>query len=120
MMDAVEYLKAKNRLLCKHESDFTCINCPLSHMNNDKKITCGKFEKNYPEKAVKIVEQWAKEHPKKTYLSVLLEKFPKTFLCEGGTPAMCPHRIFGGEEWEKCNCGNDCIDCWNREYKEEK
>ena len=46
-----------------------CRDCPL--------IIAVNWKLNYPEKAVEIVEKWAKENPVKTYLSVLLEKLPK-------------------------------------------
>lgn len=78
-----------------------------------------------PNKTIEIVEQWAKEHPVKTYLSVLLEKFPKTQFNRNKTPNFCPHNIFGEKakfkECDNCDIGSVCLclKCWNREYKEE-
>lgn len=118
-MEAVEYLKAKGRMT--NTCNIGCNNCLLSTQNNGKNLDCSNFENEFPELAVEAVEQWANEHPVKTYLSVLLEKFPKAFLRkEDGTPTSCPHKLFSGEGWDKCGCICNCKDCWNREYKEEE
>jgi hypothetical protein len=111
-MNAVEYLKIKERL-CKNA---TCIDCPLNHRNNGLNNTCGVFEKKHPDQAVEIVENWSKEHPVKTYLSVLLEKFPNVKLDEG-IPTTCPYHLFNIDN-RKCP-SLICVKCWNREYKEE-
>lgn len=66
-------------------------------------------------------EQWAEENPVKTYLSVLLEKFPNVQMnTVNGIPEFCPQCIFGGEVWVKCDYTSEtCMKCWNREYKEQ-
>lgn len=81
-MDAVEYLKAKARMtkvgdgvhddLC----GISCDECPLYDENNGMEVDCQNLESFYPEKAVKIVEKWAKEHPIKTRQSEFLKMFP--------------------------------------------
>jgi hypothetical protein len=116
-MDAVEYLKNKARM-CEEN---TCHECGLTFDDWDSKSPCLDTERDYPEKAVEIVEKWAKENPVKTYLSVLLEKFPNAKLNEKGLPTIiCPNMIFRVEN----GCGNGqfmtCLECWNREYKEEE
>ena len=110
-MDAVKYLKAKKRMC----DLFDCCNgCPLEDSNTDG--WCGEHKR--PEEIVEIVEQWAKENPPRTYLSVLLEKLPNAKLDEYGTPKkFCPKDIFKTPD-ERC-AGAICSDCWNREYKEE-
>jgi hypothetical protein len=123
-MKAVEYLKEKARMTNGCGSQCNPVRCPLSSDNtaiNGIGLSCTLFEKRYPEKAVEIVEKWAKENPPKTYLSVLLEKLPKAVLDEDGTPAICPHNLFGGKKWDKCKGSTfgGCEICWNREYKEE-
>ena len=119
-MNAIEYLKEKARMTNNCD---TCRNCPLDIENNEENLTCVNLESNDPVKAVEIVEKWAKENPVKTYLSVLLEKFPNVPLDSQGIPkAFCPENICGGYEWEHCNgiIDNKCTKCWNREYKEEE
>ncbi len=94
--------------------------CPLGNRNNGTKKTCNEYEAENTEEAIAIVEQWSKEHPVRTYLSVLLEKFPNVELDEDdGTPHLCPKSIFGiNAEFERCAL-NRCKECWNREYKED-
>lgn len=116
-MKAVEYLKTKNRMTNNCEA--YCFNCLLGSGLNGQKVTCKRLEIEFPEEAVEIVEKWAKENPVKTYLSVLLEKFPNTKLTEDKYPNLCPDAIFDITTGLKECCEMECVDCWNREYKEE-
>ena len=115
-MEAVEYLKVRARM-CK----VGCARCILSNRYNGRAILCEVLQRDYPEEAVRMVEEWAKENPVKTYLSVLLEKFPNTKLNNKGTPTcICPNMIFKVENGCRNGQFMACIDCWNREYKEEE
>ncbi len=117
-MDAVKYLKEKYRMT--NNCCGSCMKCPLGNRNNRTKKACNEYEAENTEEAIAIVEQWAKEHPVKTYLSVLLERFPNVVLGGNGTPAICPHNLFGGEKWDKCDGSFFiCDNCWNREYRED-
>lgn len=100
-MNAVEFLKERDRLTECCSID--CLECRLEADN----CLCG-FD---AERIVAIVEEWAKDCPKPTYLSKIQEVFPrinenqfclKSFLLEG-----------------KLNCQDfkSCEDCWNQEYK---
>lgn len=111
-MKAVDYLKAKGRIC-----NGACDGCVLE--NNDTIFNCIRFETTYPEQAVEIVSKWAKEHPVKTYLSVLLERFPNAKLKSGGKPHGCPGYFFNINK-ECPGLKAICVDCWNREYKEEE
>ena len=73
-MDAVEYVKTKYRLCRSKDS---CFECPLEDKEN-----CGYIMDTieYVEKAVQIVEQWAKDHPVKTRQSEVLKQFPNADL----------------------------------------
>lgn len=111
-MDDVKYFKERKRMTedCKY-----CVDCPLNLSNNGKRLSCGKFENNYPEKAIAIVEEWAKEHPVGTYESVFLEKFPNARMAD--VINICVETIFGNSVPE---CGDiNCEDCWNREVEDE-
>ena len=118
-MNAIDYLKEKGRMT--KDCTIHCDDCPFYYDNNGTENDCTNFDSLYPEQAIEIVEKWAKENPVKTYLSVLLEKLPKAVLDENGTPAICPHNLFGGKQWDKCKSSTfgGCEICWNREYKEE-
>lgn len=114
-MNAVDYLKAKERMT--KECCISCDECPLSKNSNGKNVDCMWLRRKYPERIVEIVEKWAKENPPKTYLSVLLEKFPNATMGEDGCPKCCPTSLFNIEQ----ECPKlPCDKCWNREYKEEE
>ncbi len=113
-MKAVDYLKTMKRM-CNFYTH--CSKCPLGEAGNSDELDCEEYESAYPEKAVEIVKKWAKEHPPKTYLSVLLEEFPDTKLNSEGYPFFCAISIYG--DLHKPNCTHTaCRDCWNREIKE--
>lgn len=56
-MSAREYHLIKRRM-CKN-----CPVCPLNEAAINLFIDCKRFEREYPEKAVALVENWAEEHP---------------------------------------------------------
>lgn len=114
--------RAKNGL-CK----LGCSNCPLCSINNNKGQSCTAFEMLYPEKAVKAVQRWSDEHPQKTYLTDLLEKYPNIPLDNNGKPAyVCPHDLglmsvaicklglMSVEDCKKDSNKNKCVECWNQ------
>ena len=81
-MDAVEFLKEKSRMcntfnLC--DGGGYKETCELYQEG----LTCADYTNDYPEKAVEIVEQWAKEHPRKTRQSAFLKMFPDAFVYQG-------------------------------------
>ena len=93
-MDAVEYIKEAKRI-CKSRS--VCRNvsgkCPLLDENGHCTATadiCAADVIEKTEKAVQIVEQWAKEHPVKTRQSEFLKIFPNAKLGINGVPAIRP------------------------------
>lgn len=115
-MDAVEYLKQKNRMT--NNCTIACNTCPLAIENNNRNLVCANLERHYIEEAVAAVENWAKEHPVRTYKSVFLERFPDAKVEHSGTPCPCIIYIFG-EKAKPVNCGTSgCVYCWNREAKE--
>jgi hypothetical protein len=116
-MKAVDYFKIKGRMT--DNCDMNCGKCLLYAMNNGRGAFCGKYEVLNPKEAIEIVSKWAKEHPVKTYLSVLLERLPNIqFECDG-TPNFCPDDVFKIKLKPSACDEIDCIDCWNREYKED-
>lgn len=85
-MDALEFLRERKRMcnLCKH-----CEGCPL------ERAGCGlgtsASDEEY-EKIIAAVEQWSKEHPRKTRQSVFLEQYPNAPL-DGGALVLCPRAV---------------------------
>lgn len=115
-MDAVEYLKQKNRMT--NNCTIACNTCPLAIENNNRNLVCANFERHYIEEAVAAVENWAKERPEKTYKSVFLEMFPNVKTTKEGHPDFCLKRLLGAKgEDDICSCDITCGDCWNREVE---
>ena len=106
-MDAVQFLKIKAKLC-----DGYCVDCPLSYNNNGTGIGCREFINSIPEKAVELLEKWAKEHPQKTYMQDLMEKFPNMALNDVGIPYPC--RAYLYNKSGRCIHHNgSCAECWN-------
>ena len=116
-MNAVEYLNQSKRM-CESYSN-KCDYCGIFIVKGYG-ASCHWWTTNYPKQAIAIVEQWAKEHPVKTYLSVLLEKFPNNNICPHSFPSFCVEEVYGTRAGMNCNkLQVQCMKCWNREYKEE-
>lgn len=102
-MDAVKYVKALRRL-CSSRDD--CFGCPL-----ENKEDCCCITDTSTEKAVQIVEEWAKEHPVKTRQSELLKLFPNTKI-DRVVIIFCPRNFLPeGEKNEYCKGNKSCREC---------
>ena len=124
-MDAVKYFEKKKRMLdslgrtsggCVSVS---CLVCPLGCFKNGERVDCGELEVMHPERAIEIIEKWSQEHPRKTFLSDFLEKYPNAKLCENDAPyGACPENLGYCEE-TYCETNKlDCVACWNRPLEE--
>jgi hypothetical protein len=116
-MDAVKFLKEKKRM-CISSGDDSCHGCPIYAECGI--LTCAQFQDTLPNQTVKIVEKWAKEHPRETRLSQFLKYYPNAPLDMYGIPHACV-KDFGIVEYEYL-CSDDCTDCpdcWNTPIKEE-
>lgn len=117
-MDALKFLNEVKRMCEFYTKGYDCDDCPLCKKDG---LLCDISELSYDKhtQVLSLVEKWSKEHPKRTYLSVLLEKFPKTVLNEFGIPSFCPSYL-GFKEFQDARCGEyeRCENCWNKEYKE--
>lgn len=99
----------KHRYICEVEG---CADCPLHWSKNGMSISCTKLEKNYPGKAISIVQRWSDEHPQKTYLSEFLKNYPNASLVHDGTPEICLRKL-GLTDIKTCRVGG-CVECWNQ------
>ena len=119
-MDAVEFLKEKSRMcntfnLCDGEGYKET--CELYREG----LTCADYTNDYPEKAVEIVERWAKEHPKKTRQSEFLKMFPRVEKAADGMVAFCPEDMDSEFVCPIKNGGyrDQCIGCREKYWLEE-
>lgn len=111
-MDALEFLKERKRL-CNSYSD--CCDCPLgssrcviNHVTSDEDC----------KRIVTAVEQWSKEHPRKTRQSVFLEQYPEAEIYANGVLSFCPMPISAAHRYSNGGCRNPeklCRDC-RREF----
>lgn len=119
-MDAVEFLKEKSRMcntfnLC--DGGGYKETCELYKEG----LTCADYTNDYPEKAVEIVERWAKEHPRKTRQSELLKLFPRAEKAADGMVAFCPEDMDSKFVCPIKNGGyrDQCIGCREKYWLEE-
>ena len=110
-MDALEFLKERKRMCNSYKS---CDSCPLAegrcvinHVTSDEEC----------KRIITAVEQWSKEHPRKTRQSVFLEQYPNVMLNTNGIIDIPPcrmdtkqHPVNGNDCWNK-----SCEAC-NREF----
>jgi hypothetical protein len=99
-MDAVEYLKARERYWKNGNTGMTM-----------------RLEKADPEKAVYEIEKWAGKYPVKTRAKDFLEKHPSAPL-EDGYPVACAEFCGYGACGEKPP--KSCQKCWDRPLEEEE
>ena len=111
-MDAIEYIKEAKRL-CRSQSICESVSgkCPLLDENGcctSHIYILDAIEE--AEKAVQIVEKWAKDHPLKTRQSEFLRMFPNAQI-QDDVIWMCPKCIsYDYKPEENCNEIN-CCDC---------
>lgn len=83
-MDAVEFLVERKRLCSSYKG---CVGCPFGAAecvvrDMTSEYTCKRI--------VAAVEQWSKEHPRKTRQSVFLEQWPNVAVSEDGVIKIRP------------------------------
>lgn len=108
-MDAVKFLFEAGRMCDFYEDCDECGSVDFCHIRTwiDRE-KCKRFVEN--------IEKFSSEHPQKTMLQDVLEKFPNIMRKANGLPAICPD-FFG---FEKIMCPKtdngfmDCKKCWNR------
>lgn len=111
-MDAVEFLKEKERMCSKCGM---CSVCPADKQNNGFDMDCDNLEVKKPEELVAIVERWSAEHPKKTRQSEFLKMFPNADLTRGEVINICSrYTDVNYRKQDEC-CDTDCGECM-KEY----
>ena len=110
-MDAVKFLKAKNRMYKEHD----CFGCPIG--TKDRGCAAGTQcnDEKTVEETVKIVEKYEAEHPTKTRQSELLKIIPDAKMLDGVLD-LCPERIL--QEFD-CDEKKTCSQCLEEYWLEE-
>ena len=112
-MDALEFLKEERRMCDSFNA--MCVKCPLG--DTGCCVIVGDTDREL-ENEVTAVEQWSKEHPRKTRQSVFLEQWPETRIGDDGVLQINPCSISASHRNALGNCatmGRECHDC-RREF----
>ena len=114
-MDALEFLKEHKRMCNEYSRSYNgCCDCPLvSHCSISSTAS-----DDDNKKTVDVVEQWSKEHPRKTMQSVFLERYPEAEIDAHGLVRICPMSISAAHRDSNGECNNPekmCRDC-RREF----
>jgi hypothetical protein len=105
-MDVAEFF-SEFRRMCKSTSD--CTKCEYHGDRCDNVI-------ELLEKTIAVVEQWSKEHPRKTRQSVFLEQWPGSEIDESGCLMLCPLSVSAERRNRHGECTTlVCSDC-RREF----
>lgn len=92
-MDALEFLKERKRMCKSYEK---CEGCPLER--GSCSLSSSLPDKDC-ERIITTVEQWSKEHPRKTRQSVFLEQYPNARVFVDGILDFCPLEL---DEYYPC------------------
>lgn len=117
-MDALKFLRERKRM-CDSYTD--CKGCPF---NDSKCVINSALSDDDYERITATVEQWSKEHPRKTRQSVFLEQYPEAEIDENGCLMLCPITISADRRnrHEDCTtlvCSNCRREFWSQEVENE-
>lgn len=107
-MDALEFLRERRRMCNSYRN---CEGCPLE---DGKCVVSDVAPDEDYKRIIAAVEQWSKEHPRKTRQSVFLEHFPNVILDAKGMIDISPclvdmkQRPFNGNDCCKFRSCGDC------------
>ena len=110
-MDALEFLVERRRMCNSHRN---CKGCPLE---DGKCVVSDVAPDEDYKRIIAAVEQWSKEHPRKTRQSVFLEQWPNAVI-SNGVINILPCTI--DQSLDECR-GANCPKCrhefWMQEVK---
>lgn len=107
-MDALEFLRERKRMCNSYKN---CGGCPL--ITNHCVIVNSTSDEDCRRIAA-TVEQWSKDHPRRTRQSVFLERWPETNIDDLGVLKVCPAPISASHRSAHGGCANigvKCSDC---------
>lgn len=108
-MDAVKFIKERNRMCKSFDDGEGCMSCPVYKEGNRCTAILWK------EEIIPIVEKWSKENPRKTRQSVFLGQYPNAAIRNDGFVNIDPCDI-DKKVRKSAGCGGvGCINC-RREF----
>ena len=111
-MDALEFLMERKRLC---DSYRCCVGCPFGAAEC---VVRDMTSEDTCKRIVSAVEQWSKEHPRKTRQSVFLEQWPEAEIDMNGVIQICPIHISASHRDNNGSCAylyKACAEC-RREF----
>ena len=111
-MDALEFLVERKRLCSSYKG---CVGCPFGAAEC---VVRDMTSEHTCKRIVAAVEQWSKEHPRKTRQSVFLKQWPEAAIDSYGVLDLCPTPISKSHRNIYGSCphvGVNCYDC-RREF----
>lgn len=115
-MDALEFLKERKRM-CNYYSH--CKGCPL---DGSKCVIDNAVSDEDCKRFAASVEQWSKEHSRKTRQSVFLEQYSEARIGDDGVLQIYPCLISASYRNARGNCatmGRECPDCCREFWSQE-
>lgn len=116
-MDALKFIEERNRM-CNYYGGGNalseCAECPASQR------TC-LSARSVTAEYITAVEQWSKEHPRKTRQIVFLEQYPEAKI-EDGVLCICPCTVSASYRNAQGNCvtmQRQCSDCRHEFWMQE-
>ena len=113
-MDALEFLKERKRMCTSCKNCYGCplegTYCALSYFTSDEDC----------ERIIATVEQWSKEHPRRTRQSVFLEQWPNAITKNGVlnlTPGNLDRSLYDTQRWNGAECSKCCREFWMQEVE---
>jgi hypothetical protein len=111
-MDALEFLKERKRISHCKGCSLDGSKCVIDNAVSDE--DCKRFAAS--------VEQWSKEHPRKTRQSVFLEQYSEARIGDDGVLQIYPCLISASYRNARGNCatmGRECPDCCREFWSQE-
>lgn len=120
-MDAVDFLKEAVRM--HNFDDQDCVECEI-YKHSSGNFSCVNWVLSHPHEAVNVVEQWAKEHPRKTRQKKFLEMFPETLISKGVLEIYSCKLVGSKLNSEECHSYDEfglsgCYECRKKYWLEE-
>lgn len=113
----INYSKERKRMCDYYRLSIEqCSACPMHSQRNGHNTICYKMVDDYPQEAIDIIQKWSDEHPDKTILDDLLEKYPDAKRNSNGTPFICIKWL----GYTDVVCQDSCMACWEMLLSEVK
>lgn len=116
-MDAIKFLKERNRMCITNVS---CYDCPAHDLGCSNSCKFAMENWASPEQQINLVKEWSAAHPLQTRQSVFMEQWPYVWLDGNRVISLSPCTL--SKEYRDMNCDlRDCAECrkefWMKEVE---